>query len=363
MTKIGSFTLPTATIVKGTIRYRLRISRGGDQIRLRFSNEFGDDALVLTAASVGLAGEGLNALAGSLKRITFGGQTSITVPAGAPVLSDPILLPVKALEDLVVSVYAGGGTSVFACNPIFSFPNQAVVDGSDTTDSAEQQASPCMETIRPIVSEIDVRSDHPRNVVVAFGDSITDGRVNMKTGERGWPGVLSRRLEDSGISVINAGIGGNRLLLPLPIFGVSALARFDRDVLSVPGVSHIVLLEGVNDIGMSGPGGMFGDTPVVEPQPLIDAYLQIIARAHERGIKVVGGTLLPFAGANYYSEDKEKVRTAINRWIRTSKSFDGIVDFDAAMRNPNDPTRLKADYDSGDHLHPNDEGYRHLFTR
>ena len=176
----------------------------------------------------------------------------------------------------------------------------------------------------------------------------------------GGPGVLSRRLRGAKVSVVNAGIAGNRLLQVMPMFGAPALSRFDRDVLSVPGVTHIVLLEGINDIGTSGAGGMFGDTSLVDPQDLIGAYQQIIARAREHGIKVIGATILPFEGAMYYSAEKEAIRTAVNQWIRTSTEFDGIVDFDAAARDPFSPGKLKAEYDSRDHLHPSAEGYRRM---
>ena len=365
ISKIGSNVLAVPTIVKGTVRYRLRISQGGSHIRLKFSNEYSDSVLALTAASVGQAADGLDAVEGSLKRIRFAGKPSINIPAGAPALSDPIDLPIKSLADLVVSVYVRDGVSVFGCTADYAPTDQTVVDGADATDIGHLSKIKCMYTNRPIVSEIDVLADPPRRVVVAVGDSITDGvGGDPKTGERGWPGALSRRLQNTGISVVNAGIAGNRLLQSMPMFGVSALARLDRDVLSVPGVSHLVLLEGINDIGLSGPKGMFGDTPLVGAQELMAAYSQIIARAHERGIKVIGGTILPFVGTIYYTAEKEaereKVRASTNEWIRTAKRFDGIVDFDAAMRDPAKPTKLKLEYDSGDHLHPNAEGYRRM---
>jgi lysophospholipase L1-like esterase len=359
--KIGTYTVPVPTIVKGTIRYRLRISAGGSHLRLRFSNEYGSKPLSVTAATVGLAAaEGLDALPGSLQRLAFAGEPSIQIPAGAPALSDSIDFPVKPLADLVVSVYVGDGAPIFTCSADESPPNQVIVEGSDVSGSEHLTANKCMYTMRPLISEIDVLVEVPRRVIVAFGDSITDRGVDRKTGERGWAGALSRRLQKSGFSVVNAGISGNRLLESMPMFGVAALSRLDRDVLSVPGVSHIILLEGVNDIGMSGPGGTFGDVPLVSSQELIGAYSQIIARAHEHGIKVIGATILPFEDADYYSADKEKVRAAANEWIRTSNRFDGIIDFDAAMRDPASPGKLKSEYDAGDHLHPNLAGYRHM---
>ena len=359
VTKLGSETVPPAITFRGTVRYRLRVSQGGRQVRLRFSNEYGNSPLSLSAASVGTASNGLDAALGSLHRVTFDGRTSIAIPAGAPALSDPIDLATKPLSDLIVSVYAPEGVSIFDCTPEDSPLDQAGVKNIDATRVEHLSASQCL-SMRPIVSEVDVLADRSGKTIVAFGDSITDLFVDPKTGERGWPGALSRRLEKTGDSVVDAGIAGNRLLQSVPMFGASALSRLDRDVFSVPGLSHLIVLEGINDIGMSGAGGMFGDTPLVQPQELIAAYTQIIARAHERGIKVFGATILPFEGAEYYSTDKEKIRSTVNQWIRTSRKFDGVVDFDAAMRDPAKPLRLKQEYDIGDHLHPNSLGYRQM---
>jgi lysophospholipase L1-like esterase len=353
--KLGTFTLPTPTTLKGTVRYRLRISQGGDQIRLRFSNEYGDKPLAINSATVGLAATGLDATQGSLKRITFGDRTATIIPAGAPVLSDAVPLRVTSLADLVVSVYIDG-LPVNFCPDNMPASDQVAMENSDTTREEHLTNAKCTFLTRPVVSAVNVLSARRQNVVVTLGDSITDGMVNPKTGDRGWPGVLSRRLQSANVSVVNAGISGNRLLQMMPMFGAPALSRFDRDALSVPGVTHIVLLEGINDIGTSGPGGMFGDTPLVDPQDLIGAYLQIIARAHEHGIKVIGATILPFEGAMYYSAEKEVIRTTVNQWIRSAKKFDGVVDFDAATRDPASPGKLKAEYDSRDHLHPNAEG-------
>jgi len=361
--KVGTYTYPTPVKFKGTIRYRLRISLGGSQIRLRFSNEYADSAVELAAVTVGIAGDGLNAVPGSLKRATFGGQGTIIIPAGAPALSDPIELPAKSGSDLVVSVYAPRGVSAVSCTPDYPLTDQTTVAESDATFEQHLPTGNCLGTLRPLVSEVDVLVNHPRKVVVALGDSITDGFVDPKTGDRGWPGVLARRLHNQGIAVINAGISGNQLLQSYPIAGVSALARLDRDVFSVPGVSHIVLLEGINDIGLSGPQGLLGDTAVTTHLDLIAAYSQITARAHERGIKIFCATITPFEGVayqNYYSEEKEKVREVFNEWVRTSKICDGVVDFDAAIRDRDHPRQMKKEYDTGDHLHPNPIGHRKM---
>jgi len=354
--KIGAYSVPPPTTLKGTIRYRLRVSLGGSQIRLRFSNEYSDSPLSLAAATVGLAGDGLDALPGSLKRVTFSGKGFITIPARAPVLSDAVDLAVKPLSDLVVSVYLPQGVSLSVWTSPF---DPIVVQGSDATLVEHMSGSKSL-SIRPLVSEVDVHTDRPRKVVVTLGDSITDGDINVITGERGWPGALARRLQPQWIAVVNAGIGGNRLLQSMPMFGAAAPDRLDRDVLSVPGLSYIILLEGINDIGMSGPGGMFGNTPIVDPQALIVADSEIIKRAHERGVRIFGATIMPFEGAEYYSVEKEKVREAVNEWIRTSKAFDAVIDFDKTVRDPAAPHKLSAEYDSGDHLHPSSDGYRKM---
>jgi lysophospholipase L1-like esterase len=350
--RLGTFTLPVPTELEGTVRYRLRISQGGEQIRLRFSNEYGDKPLTIRAATVGLAADGLDAAKGSLATVTFGDKAAITLPPGAPAVSDAIPLRVATLA-VSVSV---DRLPVNFCPAGMPVSDQAAIEKSDATREEHLADAKCTFLTRPVVSAVNALSAGRHNVVVAFGDSITDGTVNPKTGDRGWPGVLSRRLRDAGVSVVNGGIAGNRLLDSIPMFGAPALSRFDRDVLAVPGATHIVVLEGINDIGTSGPGGMFGDSPLVAPQDLIGAYLQIITRAHEQGLQVIGGTILPFEGAMYFSAEKEAVRTAVNQWIRTSGKFDGLVDFDAAVRDPGNHGRMRPELDSGDHLHPNAEG-------
>ncbi len=362
-TKVGTYTYPSRVTFDGTIRYRLRISLGGSQIRLRFSNEYASGALALAGATVGIAADGMNAMPDSLKRVTFGGKRAINIPAGAPALTDPIDLPVKSGSDLVISAYVPHGISSVTCTPDYPLADQTTVAGSDVTREPKISPANCLGTLRPLVSEVDVVADRPHKVVVTLGDSITDGFVDPLTGDRGWPGILARGLRNQGVAVVNAGIGGNRLLESVPMAGDAALARLDRDVFSVPGLSHIILLEGINDIGLSGKGGLLGDAPVITPADLIAGYSQIVARAHERRIKIVCATVTPFAGVayqNYYSEDKEAVREAFNEWIRTSKLCDGVVDFDAAVRDHDHPRQLAKEFDSGDHLHPNPVGHRKM---
>lgn len=346
--------VPEPTPVTGTIRYRLRVSAGGTQVRLRFSNELGDKPMVLAQASVGLAGDAMNAKPGTLKRVRFSGKDAVTIPAGAPALSDAVDLAVPALGEVVVSVY---------------FPESIVpaqlpgapawhTDGNNTM--SETLAGATSIPVRPFLTEVQVQVDRPTRTIATLGDSITEGAMSTNAVARGWPSVLAQRLNarsrGAPFAIVNAGISGNRLT-QIGI-GPAAPARFDRDVLSTPGLSHIILLEGINDIGASG-NALFGTpAPAVTADDLIAIYQQLAARAHQRGLKIYIGTVLPFRGAFYFTEDKEKIRQALNTWIRANNTFDAVIDFEAAVRDSADPTKLRADFDPGDHLHPNDAGYR-----
>ncbi len=354
----GSFPMPPSILLQGTLRYRVRVSAGGGSVRLRFSNEYARAPLQITAASVALAGIGLDAVPGSMHAVTFGGEPSLTLPGGAPALSDPVPMAIHPLQDLIVSVYVAAGVQQTECHaPLLTRPDEVGIEGQNATKTAHLNRSRCLFS-RPLISEVDVRTNRHVNVIAAFGDSITDGSIDPVTGDRGWPGTLSRLLVGARRSVVNDGIAGNRLLVSLPLFGASGLARLDRDVLAVPGVRTLIVLEGINDIGASGHSRFFPASPLVQASALIAAYEQIIARAHEHGIRVWGCTLLPFEGAFYYSAAKERVRRAVNAWIRRSGRFDGVIDLDAVMRDPTHPQRLRRDFDSGDHLHPNAAGFR-----
>ena len=341
-----------------TLRQRVRLSLGGSQLRLRLSNEFGSAPIVIGAASVGLAGTGAAIEPGSLRTVTFGGSTSIVIPAGAPAESDPIDLRVDDLAELNVSLFLPEQTRA---DTLHSFEDRPawIADGGDGTAQLDFTA-PATALARFFLTRIDVLAGPAARTVVAFGDSITEGGK----ADSGWPSAFARRLAASSstrgqIGVLNAGISGNRLREDG--IGPSALARFDRDVLAIPGVTHVVVLEGINDLGFFGLTGTPLHIPSkIDAQDLIAAYQQLIARAHLRGIRIIGSTLTPFAGftwlAGYYTPAKDRIREQVNRWIRTSGAFDAVIDFEATMRDPADPDRLSAKVDWGDHLHPSDAG-------
>lgn len=336
----------------GTVRYRIRVSAAGERVRLRFSNEEGTAPLTLTAASVGLAGKDFDAGAGKLVRVRFAGNQSVTIPVGAPFISDPIDLGVKAGSDLLVSykvegpllLDGNGGNAV------------AIAPGDQTMTSHMEEATTM--TGRPELSAVSVLTDANRKVVVALGDSITDGNRPAIDAMHSWPEELARRLSrypsKTSYAVVNAGIAGNQVLTKG--MGLSALARLDRDALRIAGISHLLVLEGTNDIGMSGHSA-FGENPNITPDNLIAGYRQIIARAHEHGVKVFLGTILPFGGSvTHSSPERENLRLAVNGWIRTAREADGVIDFDAAIRDPEKPAQMRKEFDSGDHLHPNEAG-------
>lgn len=337
----------------GTVRYRLKVSVAGSQIRVRISNEDSDVPLRFTAASVSLAGEGLAAAPGTVLPLRFAGEADFTLAPGVAIVSDPVLRSVSVGTDLLVSIaletpiviYAiGGGQTAIA-------PGDQTL--ADSFVGAKQLSG------RPLVTGVSVLTSSAPRVIVAFGDSISDGNRRTVGALHGWPEVLARRFDEAQkgrFAVVNAGIGGNQLLSSG--WGAAGLARLDRDALRIEGLSHIVLLEGINDIGMSGKSAL-GDKPLVTAEDIIAGYRQVIARAHMNGVKVIIGTLTPTGGSKTHSSpEKDAVRIAVNTWIRESSESDGFIDFDVVLRDPADAGRLNPAYDSGDHLHPNDAGYR-----
>ncbi|MER6114642.1 SGNH/GDSL hydrolase family protein [Streptomyces sp. NPDC001743] len=366
-----------------TLRQVVRVSIGGGRVRIRLSNEFGDRPLVIGEARVARPAAG-----GPDSRIdprtdrplTFGGHASVTIPAGAPLLSDPVDLRVPAGSDLVVSLHlpertAGSTLHAFAQRQNYvASGNVTRHPGIEATSTNDRWYFLTGVSVAPLQADGVGRADgvERSSAVVTLGDSITDGANTEPGADHRWPDFLAQRLRTAygpyARGVLNEGVSGNRLLHdPSPpagsdaenfaaYFGQSALRRFDRDVAAQPGARHLIVLLGVNDLGH--PGTVAPESERVSAADLIDAHRQLIARAHERGLKAYGGTILPFKGdtLGFYSPANEAARTTFNHWLRTSGEYDGVIDFDKALRDPSDPQHLLARYDSGDHLHPNDAG-------
>jgi lysophospholipase L1-like esterase len=345
-----------------TIRQTVRASIGGKQVRVVFSNEYGTQPLLIGAAHVALADKGAAIVAGSDRKLTFGGKDSIEIPPGAPAISDPVALDVAPLTKLSVSLFV----------PQTSPTSTMHWDGHDTASivSGDQTAAADFKADSTIVSRIflsgvmvDAASD--ARAIVTFGDSITDGDGSTVDGFDRWPDNLAARLVQAGgpsVAVLNQGISGAKILRDR--MGVNALARFDRDVLNQPHVTTVTLMMGINDIGWPG-CGLAPNDPQPTADEIIAGYQQLVTRAHLHGLRIIGVTLTPFGDAfqgtpfeGYYSEEKEKIRSAVNAWIRDSGEFDGVIDFDKAVRDPAKPTHIQAQYDKGDHLHPNPAGYK-----
>ena len=359
---------PSPVFENQTVRMVIRPTIGGQQLRIRFSNGFGTTALKIGAAHVALASKGAAIVPGSDRALTFGGRPSINIPPGAPMLSDPIDLKVLPFTELAVSVYLPEKT---ASSTVHFWAQHAtyISEAGDFTTKPDI-ANPTTKTSWYFLADMEVWTSDQTAATVAFGDSITDG-VGAKQGEYSdWPDLLADRLakpaNSPSLSVLNEGIGGNRILHDGA--GVSALARLERDVLAQPGVVNLIVLESINDIGWPHmkprlPNGtVLKDLPftheVVSAEDLITGLKQIIDRAHQHGIRVFGATLTPYEGADYYSDDGEAERQAVNQWIRCGGAFDGVFDFDAAVRDPNHPAQFRDGYHSGDHLHPSTIGYK-----
>jgi lysophospholipase L1-like esterase len=312
---------------------------------------------------VALAGKGPAIGDGSDRALTFGGRSSVTIPPGAPILSDPVALAVPDLGSVAVSLFLPEIT------PTTTWHNEGVqtayVSGpGDFTGAAGFE--PALTFMpRIFLSEIQVDAAPGARAIVTFGDSITDGAASTPDANHRWPDFLAERLHAAGseVAVINQGISGARVLRDR--MGDNALARFDRDVLSQPHADTVVLMMGINDIGWPGTLLVPEGEPAPSAEDIIGGYQQLIARAHANGMRIVGATLTPFENTfagnplfGYYNEEKEAKRQKVNEWIRSSGAFDGVIDFDAATRDPANPRHIRADFDSGDHLHPQDTGYK-----
>jgi len=344
------------TLVDSTLREIVHTSIAGDVVRVRLTNEFGTEPLRIDAATIGMSA-GLSSVdASTLHNLAFGGAPSIVIPPGAQALSDPVAMTLPALANLAVSIYLPlqqvSDVSVHSSAQQDNF----IQTGNHVRDASF--ASPVVSPSWYFLKGVDVEPATERAAaVIAFGDSITDGALSTENANHRWPDYLAARLKNdpatAHLSVLDEGIGGNCVLIHC--VAENALARFDRDVLSQAGVKYVILLEGINDIGrLHSPNR---PDYKLTAEDLEQGLAQLVARAHEHGIKVFGATLTPYKGAGYFTEQGEQIREAVNHWILSSGVFDGTIDFDKATGDPANPLMFAPQFDSGDHLHPKDAGY------
>lgn len=345
-----------------TVRMVVRISVGGSRLRIRLSNAFGAQPVTFRSATVGLQEEGAWLVAGSAVPLTFAGQPSVTVRPGADAYSDPVPLSLRPQADVAVSLYVAEPTGAVTWHSGANATTWVAAGNHAADETAGAFATTLTSWFW--LSGIEVANRHVVRTVVTLGDSITDGSRSTRDANARYPDFLARRLLAAAppgrqVSVLNNGIGGNRILNDGPAgiesVGVKAVARFDRDVLAQTGVTDVILLESINDIGFSASLAPDQDVSAAE---IIEGMRNLIARAHAKGLRIYGGTLLPFQGAFYYTAAGEAKRQAVNHWIRTGGEFDGVIDLDAALRDPANPLQFLPVYDSGDHLHPGDAGYQ-----
>jgi lysophospholipase L1-like esterase len=333
----------------------VRTSIGGSRVRVVLSNAFGTAPLEIGAGHIALRDKDSAIVASSAKPLTVSGASKFSVLAGATVVSDPVDLTVAPVSDLVIDLYVPGDLGI-SPSPVTTH------NGASQTNFVSETGNHSGTAALPVrgrsgawfmIARVEVTAPAGTGAVVTFGDSITDGARSTADTNNRWPDQLARRLagrKGGGVAVLNAGISGNRVLGDGA--GVSALARFDRDVLMQTGVTHVVVLEGINDIGIA------RNNPSPTAEDLIAGHKQLIDRAHARGLKIYGATLTPFEGAPYFTSEGEAKRQALNKWIRSSGAYDGVIDFDMITRDPAAPTKFLPAYDSGDHLHPGDAGYK-----
>ncbi|MFC9996137.1 SGNH/GDSL hydrolase family protein [Nocardia sp. NPDC127526] len=344
-----------------TLRQVVRVTNGGDSVRIKLSNRFGASPLEIAGATVAESKEGAAVHPESVRALTFADDATAVIPAGGEIASDAVGLPVEALDSVAVTLYLKGATGPA------TFHSQAWTDSYRATGDHLSDSAATAFTDRTnswyYLTDVEVAGVAPRDdTVVAFGDSITDGFGATPGANRRWPDALADRLAAANRqrAVLNLGIGGNLVLNDSAWYGERSTVRFQRDVLDKPGVRTVILLQGVNDIGFSEAPGQptYQPGPDLSAEQIIAGYRTLIARARAEGVRVIGATLLPLAGSDHYSARAAAKWHAVNDWIRTSGEYDAVVDWAAALADPSNPEALAPAYDSGDHLHPNDAGYR-----
>jgi lysophospholipase L1-like esterase len=343
-----------------TFRLLVRVSVGGTAIQVRLTNAHAAEPVIVANATVSIPVRDATSKPDSVMPLSFGGRPSVTVPPEAVVVSDPIVLDIPSLGEVAISLHVPGTVVASPVGPLRAY-------ASPPGDFAGEAAMPVADPVQTpvLLSGVDVRVVEPTASVVTLGDSLTEGTGATPDGYGRWPDVLAARLvadpAHEPAAVLNAGIGGNRLLRDGPpglgfAVGASALARLDRDVFAQPGATHLVVLLGINDIGL--PVLFDGAGDPATSDDIVAGLWQVAARAREHGLVTVGGTLTPFEGGSYFTQAGEGTRQAVNEWVRGGQAFDAVADFDAAVRDPDRPSRLLPAFDSGDHLHLNDAGYR-----
>ncbi len=342
-----------AVLTGATLREVVHVSIGGDTVRVRFTNLYGTGPLLIGAAEIAQTLKGADIVAGTGKALTFHGVPSVSIPAGALVVSDPIPFKFAPLSDVTVSFYLPSPSGPVTEHEL---GNATSYHASGNVVSSASLDAPTTLTSWEYLNGIDTLAPAAAGAVITIGDSITDGAKSTRDANQRWPDELARRLQadpkSRNLAVLNEGISGNQILRDGA--GPNALARFDRDVIAQNGAKYLLILEGINDIGRLHNAPDSGLTAA----DLISAFNQMIVRAHAHGIAVIGCTLTPYQGAGYSTDDGQAIRKAVNEWIRTGGAFDGVVDFDAAVRDPNHPDSFLPANDPGDHLHPNDAGYK-----
>ncbi|PTM56494.1 SGNH/GDSL hydrolase family protein [Desmospora activa] len=348
---------PSAEATEGvsnqTVRMIVRPHLNGDRVRIRLSNTFGERPVTFEEGYIADVLDGATTVPSSQRQLRFNGRKSITLAAGQSIMSDPVRFAVSREQDVAISLYVKGESGPITWHRLAKQASYISEEGNFSTD---HRSDPFIRRTYSWywITGLDVLAPTDTVGIVCMGDSITDGAGSTSGANARYPDFLSQRLQAEGLSwgVMNAGISGNKILRDDPVYGPKALDRFQRDVLDQSGVTHVILLEGINDIGHT-PGER-------NPDAIISGMRQMITQAHDRGLKIYGGTLTPYGGADYYTEEGNLVRRQVNHWIRTSGEFDGVIDFDAALRDPERPNRMLPVYDSGDHLHPSDAGYRRM---
>lgn len=352
-----------------TVRNVAHLSAGGRAIRVRVSNALGTDMLLLEEVDIGISQSGASVVRGSNHPVLFNGARHVAIPAGAVALSDPVALAVTSGQNIAVSIFLGGGGGAPTVHRS-AFQNNFITGAGNFAAREDAAAYTAVTRSWFFLSGIDLlAADGVKGAIIALGDSITDGDGSSIGGNRRWPDVLSQHLalQPGGmpLSVINAGISGNRVLGNSPCFGIGLLARLNRDVFSQTEVRAVILMEGINDIlhpdyhaaHKSDRVSPCVDAPQAGAEDLIAAYQQIAAQAHAKGLKIYVGTITPYQGFVAWTQSGEAKRQAVNRWIKSGNNLDGAIDFAAAIADARNPARIAPAKDSGDHVHPNDSGY------